>query len=676
MPDFYHAPALILTVLLIPAFGYLYHRFRDARTLLWLCGFCCACVEMVLLYTMSARGLSGELHPWMAAAGQTALLVGTALFLGSLSPLSFRMGRLRMLYVIPYTAPLIVYSILLYGLYQGATPRGPQFFLFPGLALLTYLFGLAWSLDSYRIPRWLGAFVCLSVGLLIFWACFVAGAAEALRLVEAANLFMTALLVGFAFRRLSPGVVLGILGFLGWSLTAVRNLPAVAANPILTLHLVQVIVMSRVVAAMGMILLALEDELAANQSAEERERRARRELEAYSRLVLARRRVEDFDRQGDEICATVAEYSRFAQAALVLNRGGRFRLAGSAGFDSATKRALEQLVGRFPPGGFLLPGSAPPAVDDSQTVLLDLEPWLWPGDDLRRLGLTSVLAVPVMNRSTTEGALLLSGMQAKATYAGALRSDDLLPIEMLISRLQATRSQTLMFEKLTDSEKFGHLGELAATVTQQLNNPLTVVLGYASLLGGTASLDAQDRKAVEAILAESRRMRSTLESLSRISQPHSDQLAAFSVVELLADLGELHRQDFLQRSIEFRLSIAPNLPRALCSPQQLRQAIRHGLQFAMDAVEGSNTREDATKVIRLEASSEGGVVQIMIAHSGPGFADPERAFDPFMAPPSGSEPAGLNLSLCATILRDNDGRASAINFEPHGAAIILELKAA
>jgi K+-sensing histidine kinase KdpD len=40
------------------------------------------------------------------------------------------------------------------------------------------------------------------------------------------------------------------------------------------------------------------------------------------------------------------------------------------------------------------------------------------------------------------------------------------------------------------------------------------------------------------------------------------------------------------------------------------------------------------------------------------------------------ETAGLGLSLCATILRDNNGRASAVNLEPRGAAIILELRAA
>jgi signal transduction histidine kinase len=678
MPDLYHAPALILTALLIPAFGYLYHRFRDVRTLLWLLGFCCACIEMVLLYSIEGGGLSGVVHPWLGAAGQTVLLIGTALFLASLSPVSLKVGRLRILYVVPYTAPLIVYSILFFGVYRGVAPRGPQFLIFPGLGVISYVVALAWCLERFRIPRWFAVFLCLGLGGIAFWACFALGPDWALRLVQASNLFMTALLVIFAFRRFSPGVVLGVLGFLAWSLSAIRTLPVVVENPSLSLHVVQIIVMAKVVAAIGMILLALEEEVARNQSAEERERHARRELEAYSRLVLARRRMEDFDHQGDEICALVAEHSRFAQVALLMHSGGHYRLCGSAGFDTATVKALEELAARLPSAGFLSEGSAPPAVEDSRAVVLDLEPWLWPGDDLRRLGITSTLAVPMVNRSVTEGALLLTGIKpvAGSSHPVALRPDDLLPIEMLVGRLQATRSQTMMFEKLMDSEKFGHLGQLAANVTQQLNNPLTVILGYASLLEGTSALDEQDRRAVEAILAESRHMRSTLESLSRISRSPADQFAAVSVSELLTDLGELHRQDFLQRSIEFRLSLAPNLPRALCSAQQLRQAVRHCLQFAMDAVASPEAAPDEPKTIRLEAASEGGLVQILVAHSGPGFLNPERAFDPFGPAQTERGTNGLSLSLCATILRDNNGRASAVNIEPGGAAIILELKAA
>ena len=96
----------------------------------------------------------------------------------------------------------------------------------------------------------------------------------------------------------------------------------------------------------------------------------------------------------------------------------------------------------------------------------------------------------------------------------------------------------------------------------------------------------------------------------------------------------------------------------------------------MDAVASPGAPLDDSRTIRLEATSEGGMVQILIAHSGPGFVSPARAFDPFLPPQNGRESTGLGLGLCASILRDNEGRASAINLEPQGAAIILELKAA
>jgi signal transduction histidine kinase len=687
MPDTYHAPALILTALLLPAFGYLYHRYRDARTLLWLLGFLLSIVAMLLLYPMGSRTALGDSGPWMKAAGRSAFLAGTAVFLASLSPLGFRFGGRRILYVIPFTAPLVLYSLLLYGVYGGHPTHLALLLVFPTLGAVSLVACYFWGADPYSMPRWLGIAGCVALGGVAYWVFLIQGATSPLFVVESANLFMTALLVAFVFRRISPGVVLTVTGFLAWSLTGVRLIPSVLIHSAADIHLLQVIITGKVVAAMGMILLALEDEVAANKAGREREHRARLELEAYTRLMLSRRHVRDFDQQGQEICDAVAAHSRFTQVGLLLHSGGRFRLAGSAGLEAAITKALDDLAGRLPATGFLATGSAPLAVDGSHTAALDLEPWLAPGDDLKRLGFTRVLAVPMLNRAVTEGALLLAGMrptdQTKrpgrklpGLQSDVLRADDLLPIEMFAARLQATRSQTMMFEKLIDSEKFGHLGQLAASVTQQLNNPLTVILGYASLLESTATLEPQDRKGVESILVEARHMRDTLESLARISRPQSDQLAAVSIAELLTDLGELHRPEFLERSIQFRMSVAPNLPRALCSPQQLRQAVRHCMQFAMDAVASPGAALDESRVIRLEAASEDGRVQILIAHSGPAFVSPERAFDPFMPPQNGSESTGLGLSLCATILRDNEGRASAVNLDPHGAAIILELKAA
>jgi signal transduction histidine kinase len=361
----------------------------------------------------------------------------------------------------------------------------------------------------------------------------------------------------------------------------------------------------------------------------------------------------------------------------MLESSGHFRLAGAAGMDAAVVTALDSMAARIPMAGFLAAGSVSPAVERSQTVNLSLEPWLNPGDDLKRLRFSKALAVPIVGRSDNEGALLLSAMRNPEL---PLRADELLPLEMLAGRLQAVRSQTRMLEKLIDSEKFAGLGQLAGNVTQQLNNPLTVILGYASLLEETSMLPPQERKAVEAILVEARRMRATLESLTRVARRQNDQMDTISVSELLADMEQLHRSEFLSRSIDFRMNIASGLPSVRCNAQLLRQAVLHCLQFAIEAADSRSSvlaaNESDAKTVRLEATSEGNVVQILVTHSGPGFLYPDRAFDPFVPAQSGGEMAGMGLGLCATILRDHNGRVSAVNLEPTGAAIILELQAA
>lgn len=674
MHDLYQIPALVLTTLLLPAFGHLYLRSRDTRTLLWFLAFLCSVLRMALMYPVGAWDFSDGTHPWLAATGQACALLSSGLFLGSLSPLKIGIGRIRVLYVIPYILPMIAYAILAYGVFRGAAPQGPGFWLLATLACISFAIGFRWNQEKGNLPIWIGMIICLLFGGLALWFCFAHGLYAPLILAESGNHLVTALLVLFVFRRFSSGVALSILGFVLWSLPVLLLVPFIGGDPGLHLSVDRLIVMAKVVTAMGLILVALENELAINRLAGDRERRARRELEAYTKLELGRRRVEDFDRQGTEICRTVVENSRFSQAALLLlNSSGVYRVAGTAGLDQATEKALEALVGRIPMDGFRSPEVAASALAGSQTLELNLKPWLAPGDDLAHLRFTSTLAVPLEGREAIEGALFLAGMRNPP--AEPLRMDDLLPLEMLATRIQAVRSQVMMLEKLIDSEKFAGLGQLAGNVTQQLNNPLTVILGYASLLEETMNLEAQERRGIEAILAEARHMRSTLQHLSRVARSPVGPRSAISLPELLAEMESLHRSDFLQRSIEFQLRVAPSIPRVLCHGQQLRQAILHCLQFAMEAVESLDAT--AQRTVRLEATSDGNRVQIVVAHSGPGFHFPDRAFDPYVISPAGGVDSNcLGLSLCATILRDNDGQARAVNLEPQGAAITLDLHTA
>ncbi len=163
MPDYYHAPALILTALLLPAFGLLYFRSRDTRTLLWFLGFFFALVAMVLLYARPR--LSAAVSLDRPPPARPAMQISSALFLGSLSPLRFRIGRFQILYVIPYTIPLVAASILLYGVFHGRRVSGPRFFVFPLLLGMSFSVGMIWGTAEGQRSPLAGRFVQRRAGL-------------------------------------------------------------------------------------------------------------------------------------------------------------------------------------------------------------------------------------------------------------------------------------------------------------------------------------------------------------------------------------------------------------------------------------------------------------------------------------------------------------------------------
>ena len=235
MPDYYHAPALVLSALLLPAYGYLYLRFRDTRTLRWFLGFAFALASMTLRYIEWPWSHAGNANSWTVAAGLTCIQISSALFLASLSPSRFRLGRWNVLFVIPYTIPVVIATLTLYGYFHGISPSGTWLWIFPILGTLSLVVALFWGAAQTRMPGWLGVSFCAVMGSLTLWACLSAGAAWALTFAESANLLMTAMLLGFVFRRVSPGVILSALGFTAWSLTALQIFPSISANPALNL---------------------------------------------------------------------------------------------------------------------------------------------------------------------------------------------------------------------------------------------------------------------------------------------------------------------------------------------------------------------------------------------------------------------------------------------------------
>jgi len=671
MFDDYQIPVIILLALLMLAFSYLHRRFRSLRTLMWILGM--GCIEFqAFLVTFAPRLLQAvsvdqrtAASFWIGASAESAILLGVVLFLASLSPLSFQLGKRRVLFAVPYLIPQLIYVALYYGVSQH--PVAPLVWVYYGLACWAAGAATIWSLQKGVIPVWLATAV-VAFAIFLSVPFFMHGNVYwPLRVLLSANLLMTALLVIYTYRRLSPGVFLTVGGFLAW---AVPPLLLVRPN-LLAAHLAPwlggVVAMGKIVAAVGLILLALEDEVAKNEAAGQRERRVRLELEAYARQAFTARNLDEFDRDSSDLCAMIVDHSRFTRVAMVVRMAsGSFKLVGYAGMDGATAAALDALAQRMPVD--CLETAGEPMVPDSASLLIDVSPWLVPGDELERLQLVKVGVVPMRGPdNSAEGALLLA---APRVPLDSLRADDLLPLEILAGRLQAARAQAIMLGKLIDSERFAGVGQLASNVAQQLNNPLTVILGYSALLEESIPT-GNDRRAIESISTEARRMKTMLERLSRFSRLSTERFNSFSVGDLITDVEQLHRTDFLRHSIEFRTAIESNLPEIFGNAHQVRQALLHAVQFAIETVQRVEANRE--KSIRIEAGAVEGMVRITLSHSGAGFSYPERVFDSFSTSFSGSESTGIGLSLCAAIVREHRGNIFAVNYEPTGAGIIMEL---
>ncbi len=712
MTNDFQIPAAVLIAALMLAFAYLHSRFRSVRTLLWILALGCAELQAVLAGIAGQSGTSphSTASIWLNTVGETALMLSSTLFLASLSPLSFRLGRFRILFAVPYAIPLVAYSVLYYSLHpyltgnpqSGHAASGMWLAVYSLLAVWAAGVSFLWSLQKGAIPIWIATLLVGVGGGLCIPALIHGDAYWPLLVVQSGNMLMTALLIVYSYRRLSPGVLFATGGFIAWALPPFLLLPAYNPDSLMgftDLVLDRAVILGKVVVAIGLILLVLEDEIEKNQAARRREHRVRLELEAYGRQSLTARSLDEFDRGATQLCAMIAQHSRFAAVALLVPSGSTgLAVAGYAGMDGATAGALDTLARRLPASSFASDalalvqdtnqaGDSPfgnefagidlasidladeeQAVQLNRNLSLDLTPWLTPGDDLERLHLTRIGAVPMLGPdNSVEGALLLSDPRVPIE---TLRADDLLPLEILAGRLQAARAQAMMLGKLIESERFAGVGQMAANVAQQLNNPLTVILGYAALLEDSG-LVPDDLRSAEAISVEARRMKGILGRLARFSQLSSERYNAFSLTDLVADIEQLQRPDFLRHSIEFRLSVAPALSPVFGNPNQIRQALRHAMQWAIDSVLRVGANHE--KAIRVEITQEDARATVLIGHSGPPFAYSEKAFDSLSTGFSGNDATGIGLSLCAAIVREHRGNITAINTSPSGAAILIDL---
>ena len=216
-------------------------------------------------------------------------------------------------------------------------------------------------------------------------------------------------------------------------------------------------------------------------------------------------------------------------------------------------------------------------------------------------------------------------------------------------------------EALRQSEKLSAMGTLLAGVAHELNNPLAIVMGRASLLeekaeGGPVQDDA--RRIREAAERCGRIVRTFL-NMARQKPPSRSAVQINDTVRAAADmLGYTLRS----HGIKVELDLADAMPDVQADPDQLGQVVLNlvvNAQQAMESMQGVRVLTLATGVEspRPGAARREPRVWLRVADSGPGVpvSARERLFEPFFTTKAAGFGTGLGLSVSRAIVREHGG---------------------
>jgi signal transduction histidine kinase len=665
MHDYYRAPTLLLLGLLVAVFATRYAHSRTQRHLLWLLGWITMAIRMAfLVFGYGEQGFGKGI-------AESAVMIAAVMFLGALSPAywtlhAFRRA-LRVSYSVAFAVPVICFAFST-SLFPTPLPLLRALDLFALLASIAI--ALLWSAKSTLLPRWFNVAWSIGFGVTGAYLAWLGQYTMVLWAAQSGIEVLTAMLVISAYRRLTPGVVFTATGFFAWSILIFIQFLMPLNDPRWPIA-IEAINLVRVITAVGMIVLVLEDEALQNKAAQRRDRRARKEMEEYAKLDLSVDPHHDFGVQYGAVCTAVMEASRFRQVAVfLLDIERHLGLAAGCGWTPEVHSALYEFGSRLTRDDLQLCQASlnPEDRRHGNAYPVNLQRCLSPADAEALRSLTDVYAVPITARSgNLQGILLLASLKDEKE---PLLPEDLLPMELLVARVAAARENLILSRSIARSEKLAGIGRLAGGVAHELNNPLTVVMGYAELIHESA-VEEKVRRNAGVIHSESQRMKQIIDSLARFWKPSPSPVLPIQLSELLTGVQLMRNSEFERQRIRFEVMIPPDLPRILANEEQMRQVLLQILDSSAEAANDARGHQD--KRVRVEARRSPSHVQIVVSHSGPGFPDPDKVFDPFFTiKPPGEGPA-LALSLCYSIVREQGGDLSAQNLQPYGAAVVVEL---
>lgn len=205
------------------------------------------------------------------------------------------------------------------------------------------------------------------------------------------------------------------------------------------------------------------------------------------------------------------------------------------------------------------------------------------------------------------------------------------------------------------------IGELAAGVAHEINNPINGIINYAQILWDQENQNKEDQEVLAKIIGEGRRIAGIVHNLLFFSRQQDDEKENIHLEAVLQDALSLIKHQFEKNGIILTIQVSSDLPTVIANHQQLQQVYLNLLNNARHALNQRYPGHDPEKKLDIKGEVvhfEGReFVRITFTDHGTGIP-PEIAgsiFDPFFSTKKPGEGTGLGLSISHGLIKNFNG---------------------
>jgi len=221
----------------------------------------------------------------------------------------------------------------------------------------------------------------------------------------------------------------------------------------------------------------------------------------------------------------------------------------------------------------------------------------------------------------------------------------------LQERMEAQHSAE---NRLIQAAKLAAVGEMAAGVAHELNNPLTTVAGFSELVLEDLPPKSPHREDLEMVLREAKRARSVVRRLLDFARQSESVRVRAGLNEVVEDVVILTRHLLETNEINLEMQLGKNLPWVLMDRDQIKQVILNLLHNALHAMPQGGKLSVLTKTRQKNKEKW---LTLAVQDSGEGISanDLARIFEPFFTTKADDGGTGLGLAVSYGIVTDHDG---------------------